>query len=192
MHYIISYGVESSLSNTQIFYSQNSITLRGSREKLALSALQKVNKNANVSWGLDGWGRWPRNLGHYISKSLFSLRTLWVITESFCCKLFDINSLASDQTLMDEIQILKKNQRMGGALSGSHSKNCTCKEMITYSEMERSFQKRWKAYEISNFHVITCVVYIQLAKYLMPQSVSETLHAHWNCVPWCRKAQREL
>lgn len=108
MHYIISYGVESSLSNTQIFYSQNSITLRGSREKLGLSALQKVNKNANVSWGLDGWGRWPRNLGHSISKSLFSLCTLWVITESFCCKLFDINSLASDQILMDEIQILKK------------------------------------------------------------------------------------
>lgn len=107
-HYVISYGVESSLSNTQIFYSQNSVTLRGSREKLGLSALQKVNKNPNVFWGLDGWGRWPKNLGHSISKSFFSLLTLWVITESFCCKLFDINSLAWDQILMDEIQILKK------------------------------------------------------------------------------------
>lgn len=77
--------------------------------KIRAISLQKVNKNANVSWGLDGWGRWPRNLGCSISKSFFSLHTLWVITESFCWKLFNINSLAWDQTLMDEVLILKKN-----------------------------------------------------------------------------------
>lgn len=194
MHYIISYGVESSLSNTQIFYSQNSITLRGSREKLGLSVLQKVNKNANVSWGLDGWGRWPRNLGRSISKSFFSLHTLWVITESFCWKLFNINSLAWDQILMDEVLILKKKHGMGVTLTGSHSKNCTCKEIITYSETGKSFQKQWKAYEMSNFYVITCVVYVQLAKYLMPRNKACQKHSMLigTGVPWCRKAQGEL
>lgn len=89
-------------------YSPNSLTLRGSREKPGLSALQKVNIYESVSRGLDDWGRWQKSLGPSISKSLFSLRTLWVIIGSCYYKLYDINSLAHIQILMDEVQILKK------------------------------------------------------------------------------------
>lgn len=139
-----------------------------------------------MSWGLDGWGGWPKEFRTFHFQ--VTLFITYSITESFCCKLFDINSLAWDQILMDEIQTLKKVHRMGGALTGSHSKNCTYKEIITYSEMEKSFWKRWKGYEMSHFCAITCVVCIQLAKYLMPQqNVSETLHDHWD---WCSMMQK--
>lgn len=91
-----------------IVYSQNSVTLRGSREKLLLSVLQKASVYESVSWGLDGCGRWQWNLGPFMSKSLFSLCILWVIIKSCYYRLFDISSLAWVQILMAEIQILEK------------------------------------------------------------------------------------
>lgn len=102
----------------------------------------------SVAWGLDGWERWQRNLGPSISKSLFSLCILWVIIESCYCKPFDISSLAWVQILMDGFQILKEIIICLGlllAVTAGAVKNCTCRENITYSEMEKYFWKRWKA-----------------------------------------------
>lgn len=89
-----------------IVYAQTSVTLRGSREKLWLSALQKASIYESVL--RTGWLRKKAMefRTFHVQVTLFII--VWVIIKNCYYRLFDISSLAWVQILMVKIQILEK------------------------------------------------------------------------------------